>query len=34
MSQVWLVTGAARGLGKAITQAALEAGHQVVAMAR
>jgi NAD(P)-dependent dehydrogenase (short-subunit alcohol dehydrogenase family) len=25
MSQVWLVTGAGRGLGMAITQAALEA---------
>jgi NAD(P)-dependent dehydrogenase (short-subunit alcohol dehydrogenase family) len=34
MSQVWLVTGAGRGLGMAITQAALEAGHQVVATAR
>ncbi|WP_353361123.1 SDR family NAD(P)-dependent oxidoreductase [Mycobacterium sp.] len=34
MSQVWLVTGAGRGLGEAIAQAALEAGHQVVATAR
>jgi NAD(P)-dependent dehydrogenase (short-subunit alcohol dehydrogenase family) len=29
MPQVWLVTGAGRGLGMAITQAALEAGHTV-----
>jgi NAD(P)-dependent dehydrogenase (short-subunit alcohol dehydrogenase family) len=34
MSAVWLVTGAGRGLGEAIAQAALEAGHQVVATAR
>jgi NAD(P)-dependent dehydrogenase (short-subunit alcohol dehydrogenase family) len=34
MSQVWPVTGAARGLGMAIAQAALEAGHQLVATAR
>lgn len=34
MSQVWLVTGAGRGLGRAIAQAALEAGHRVVATAR
>jgi NAD(P)-dependent dehydrogenase (short-subunit alcohol dehydrogenase family) len=34
MSQVWLVTGAGRGLGMAIAQAALDAGHQVVATAR
>jgi NAD(P)-dependent dehydrogenase (short-subunit alcohol dehydrogenase family) len=34
MSQVWLVTGANRGLGLAITRAALDAGHRVVATAR
>jgi NAD(P)-dependent dehydrogenase (short-subunit alcohol dehydrogenase family) len=34
ISHVWLVTGAGRGLGRAIAQAALEAGHQVVATAR
>ena len=32
--QVWLVTGAGRGLGAAIAGAALAAGHQVVATAR
>jgi NAD(P)-dependent dehydrogenase (short-subunit alcohol dehydrogenase family) len=31
---VWLITGASRGLGEAITRAALEAGHQVIAGAR
>src|SRR5271156_5660867 len=31
---VWLVTGAGRGLGKAIVEAALEAGHRVVSTAR
>src|SRR5271167_1743339 len=34
MSDVWLVTGAGRGLGRAIVQAVLEAGHRVVATAR
>src|ERR1700694_1772269 len=34
MSQGWPGTGAARGLGMAIAQAALEAGHQLVATAR
>ena len=34
MSQVWLVTGSSRGLGRSIVTAALEAGHQVVATAR
>jgi NAD(P)-dependent dehydrogenase (short-subunit alcohol dehydrogenase family) len=33
-SKVWLVTGASRGLGRAITEAALSAGHKVVATAR
>ncbi|MFF0437310.1 oxidoreductase [Streptomyces sp. NPDC004327] len=31
---VWFVTGAARGLGAAITREALERGHRVVAVAR
>lgn len=34
MSQVWLVTGASRGLGREIARAALAAGHRVVAGAR
>ncbi len=34
MSQVWFITGASRGLGLAIAQAALGAGHRVVAAAR
>ncbi|MBI0328109.1 SDR family NAD(P)-dependent oxidoreductase [Burkholderia plantarii] len=34
MSKVWLVTGAARGLGRAIAQAVLEAGDSLVAGAR
>jgi NAD(P)-dependent dehydrogenase (short-subunit alcohol dehydrogenase family) len=33
-SKVWLITGSSRGLGRAITEAALEAGHLVVATAR
>ena len=33
-SQVWLVTGSASGLGRSITEAALAAGHRVVATAR
>jgi NAD(P)-dependent dehydrogenase (short-subunit alcohol dehydrogenase family) len=33
-SKVWLITGSSRGLGRAIAEAALEAGHQVVATAR
>jgi NAD(P)-dependent dehydrogenase (short-subunit alcohol dehydrogenase family) len=32
--QVWLITGAGRGLGVDIAQAALDAGHAVVATAR
>jgi NAD(P)-dependent dehydrogenase (short-subunit alcohol dehydrogenase family) len=31
---VWFVTGAGRGLGRAIVTAALERGHRVVATAR
>ena len=34
MSQVWLVTGSSRGLGRAFAIAALEAGHSVTAAAR
>ncbi|MFD8725291.1 SDR family NAD(P)-dependent oxidoreductase [Streptomyces sp. NPDC059629] len=34
MSRVWLVTGSSRGLGRAIVEAALEGGDQVVATAR
>src|SRR5689334_7207429 len=33
-SMVWLITGSSRGLGNAFAQAALEAGHRVVATAR
>ncbi len=34
MSQRWLITGSSRGLGRALTEAALTAGHRVVATAR
>src|SRR5215217_4065704 len=34
MSQVWFVTGSSRGLGRAIAEAALADGDQVVATAR
>ncbi|HIH2640758.1 TPA: SDR family NAD(P)-dependent oxidoreductase, partial [Burkholderia cenocepacia] len=34
MSKVWLVTGAARGLGRAISEAVLAAGDRLVAGAR
>lgn len=34
MSQVWFITGASRGIGFQIAQAALEAGHKVVATGR
>src|ERR1700747_678414 len=33
-SKVWLITGSSGGLGRAFGQAALEAGHRVVATAR
>ena len=33
-SQTWLITGAGRGLGRAIAEAALEAGHSVLATVR
>jgi NAD(P)-dependent dehydrogenase (short-subunit alcohol dehydrogenase family) len=34
MSQVWLITGSSRGLGRAFAEAALGAGRQVAATAR
>jgi NAD(P)-dependent dehydrogenase (short-subunit alcohol dehydrogenase family) len=34
MSQVWLITGSSRGLGRAFTEAVLAAGHSVLAAAR
>jgi NAD(P)-dependent dehydrogenase (short-subunit alcohol dehydrogenase family) len=34
MPKVWLITGASRGLGRAFTEAVLEAGDRVVATAR
>jgi NAD(P)-dependent dehydrogenase (short-subunit alcohol dehydrogenase family) len=34
MSRVWLITGSGSGLGRAIAEAALEAGHRVMATAR
>ncbi|MEV5721967.1 SDR family NAD(P)-dependent oxidoreductase [Amycolatopsis mediterranei] len=34
MSQVWMVTGSSRGLGRQIATAALSAGHSVVVTAR
>jgi len=34
VSQVWLITGSSRGLGRKIATAALEAGHQLIATAR
>ncbi|MDQ4110623.1 MAG: SDR family NAD(P)-dependent oxidoreductase [Actinomycetota bacterium] len=34
IEQVWLITGASRGLGKAIARQALGAGHSVVATSR
>ena len=33
-SQVWLITGASRGMGAAFTSAVLAAGHSVVATGR
>lgn len=33
-TQVWLITGSSRGLGRAFTEEALKAGHRVVATAR
>src|SRR5260370_22612074 len=34
MSQVWLITGSSRGLGRALAGAVLAAGHKLVATAR
>ena len=34
MSQVWLITGSCRGLGRALAEAVLAGGHQLVATAR
>jgi len=34
MSQVWLITGCSRGLGRALAEAVLAEGHQLVATAR
>jgi NAD(P)-dependent dehydrogenase (short-subunit alcohol dehydrogenase family) len=34
MEQIWFITGSSRGLGRALVQAALEAGDRVVATAR
>src|SRR5258708_28259309 len=33
-SQVWLITGSSRGLGRALAQAVLDHGHKLVATAR
>ena len=33
-AQVWLITGSSRGLGRAISEAVLDAGHSLVATAR
>jgi NAD(P)-dependent dehydrogenase (short-subunit alcohol dehydrogenase family) len=34
MSKIWLITGASRGLGRAFTEAVLQAGDRVIAAAR
>src|SRR6202051_1990481 len=34
MSKVWLITGSSRGLGRALAEAVLAAGHRLVATAR
>lgn len=34
MAQRWLITGSSRGIGRALTEAVLQAGHRVVATAR
>jgi NAD(P)-dependent dehydrogenase (short-subunit alcohol dehydrogenase family) len=33
-SKVWLITGSSRGLGRALAEAVLAAGHRLVATAR
>ena len=34
MSKTWLITGSSRGLGRALTKAALDSGDRVLATAR
>jgi NAD(P)-dependent dehydrogenase (short-subunit alcohol dehydrogenase family) len=34
MAQVWLITGSSRGLGRALAETVLAAGHRLVATAR
>ncbi len=34
MSKIWIITGSGSGLGRAIAEACLKAGDQVVATAR
>ena len=34
MSKVWLITGASRGLGRALADAVVAKGHQLIATAR
>ena len=34
MIQIWLITGSSRGLGRALAEAVLAAGHKLVATAR
>ncbi len=34
MSQAWLITGSSRGIGRALAEAVLDAGHRLVATAR
>ena len=34
MSQIWLITGTSRGLGRSTAEAVLAAGHRLVATAR
>lgn len=34
MSQTWLITGSSRGIGRALSEAVLHAGHRLVATAR
>ena len=34
MNKVWFITGAARGMGRAITETALQNGNNVVAITR